>query len=320
MYPPVRERDEVVGASGISLMTSNKIRKPLLLGCPDGPWNWREARFELLAGAPPDPHSTTFSQTVLDRLCLLGGLTAKTEGAGTENVASVYCFDGDREPLRLSGTTFDEAGTGHRVWDSALALALFLRSDAAPELPANSRVLELGAGVGLPGLELGRWTQGRARITLTDSRPALLALLRRNAAGVGLSGIDVRGFEWGSGGRVRDGVFFQRETPESGVDTAAHSRFDLVLGSEICYLPEDVSALATLLLDDLRAPLSMIIAPFTRTTFAALRDSLSAREGVQVDEVMLTLASANADAGLAGAARSCGVHRLLIVKQAVEEL
>lgn len=42
------------------------------------------------------------------------------------------------------------------VWDSALALSLFMRSELAPQVPSRARVIELGAGVGLPGLDYAR--------------------------------------------------------------------------------------------------------------------------------------------------------------------
>lgn len=259
--------------------------KPLLLTAADGPWNWPATHYELIAGAPSDLHVTTVCSAVLRDMHSLGVLTATAEGG---DGATAYCFEGD-EPLRLASTSFDKAGVGHRVWSSALALALFSRSKAAPTLPANPSVLEIGAGVGLPGLHFGQRMKGQARVTLTDSRPALLALLRQNvarlqlgrdAASDGPAGwMEVRRLEWGSGGRLRDGVFFQENSEGSADRNDTHppdcasgsprdrdsaereggsrregaAHYDLVLGSDVCYLPEDVPALTKLLLD-LRAP------------------------------------------------------------------
>lgn len=263
------------------VFASEQTSQPLLLKAADGPWNWTEAQFELLAGAPSDLHATTLGSAALRTMHSLGVLTATAEG---EDGVTTYSFK-DEEPLRLAGASFDEAGTGYRVWSSALALALFTRSSASPPLPANPSVLELGAGVGLPGLDFGQRMKGRARVTLTDSRPALLSLMQQNAARLNMGRdatgerqpgwMQVRRLEWGSGGRVKDGVFFQEDSensidqinPHPGAFASGHGldrgraegarggrgdelgQYDLVLGSDVCYLPEDVAALTQLLLD-----------------------------------------------------------------------
>mmetsp|Transcript_4150 Transcript_4150/g.6177 ORF Transcript_4150/g.6177 Transcript_4150/m.6177 type:complete len:211 (+) Transcript_4150:3-635(+) len=207
-----------------------------------------------------------------------------------------------------------------------------------PTLKTLPRVLELGAGVGLPGFELGRRMEGGARVTLTDSRPALVDLLRRNTALVtgksktsynGVPGwIEVAGLEWGSGGRMKDGIFFEEDWEDSierlsvnsslafGDDKEGNDnvQYDLVLGSDICYLREDVPDLVRLLLR-LRAPVSILIAPFSRPSFDALRDALLDIPCVEVDERILTLACAEADVPQpTSRTRPCTVHRLLIVR------
>ena len=65
-------------------------------------------------------------------------------------------------------------GHGAHVWSAALSLAECL---AREKIAAGTRVLELGAGCGLPGLVMAR-THG-ASVTLTDV-PWLLPLLRVN--------------------------------------------------------------------------------------------------------------------------------------------
>jgi len=310
--------------------------KPLLLTAADGPWNWRRTHYELFRGPPADPHAVSIESSLLARMVSLGSMTAVD---CNESGRMEFCFaDENDEPLLLLGTSYDNAGVGHRVWDSALALALFQRSTDMPTLKTLPRVLELGAGVGLPGFELGRRMEGGARVTLTDSRPALVDLLRRNTALVtgksktsynGVPGwIEVAGLEWGSGGRMKDGIFFEEDWEDSierlsvnsslafGDDKEGNDnvQYDLVLGSDICYLREDVPDLVRLLLR-LRAPVSILIAPFSRPSFDALRDALLDIPCVEVDERILTLACAEADVPQpTSRTRPCTVHRLLIVR------
>lgn len=82
---------------------------------------------------------------------------------------------------------------GLLLWPSAIALAE--RLAAEPSLVLGKRVLELGAGPGLPGLvaqSLG------ARVTQTDYQDTALALARTNAARNGVSGIEYQTLDWRS--------------------------------------------------------------------------------------------------------------------------
>lgn len=91
--------------------------------------------------------------------------------------------------------------TGHVPWLACVPLCEFLASEAGCALLAGRpRVLELGAGVGLPGLLAGR---AASELRLTDNQPAIVAQLaaslRANAA-LGLvpaaSSADL--LEWGA--------------------------------------------------------------------------------------------------------------------------
>ena len=70
-----------------------------------------------------------------------------------------------RPALELDEIPYADAGVGHTVWGSAMVLALFLRCPAGLALLAGAkggeggaarkpRVLEIGAGLGLPGRDL----------------------------------------------------------------------------------------------------------------------------------------------------------------------
>jgi predicted nicotinamide N-methyase len=80
---------------------------------------------------------------------------------------------------------------GFLLWESAVGLARFLAAN--PALVAGKRVLELGAGVGLPGLvaqALG------ARVWQTDHQAGALALARVNAYQNGITGLERFTADW----------------------------------------------------------------------------------------------------------------------------
>lgn len=99
---------------------------------------------------------------------------------------------------------------GLLLWASATGLSQ--RMAEAPDLVCGKRVLELGTGVGLPGLvarHLG------AYVVQTDYQEEALQLARRNAQQNGVADIEYLLADW-------------RDFPDIGP-------FDLVLGSDILY-------------------------------------------------------------------------------------
>lgn len=111
---------------------------------------------------------------------------------------------------------------GLLLWASAIGLAETLA--ARPELAAGKRVLEIGAGVGLPGIvaqALG------GAVTQTDYQPEALALAGQNAAQNGVTGIRHRLLDWRN-----------PDHPE---------RYELVIGSDVLYERTLHAALAHLL-------------------------------------------------------------------------
>jgi len=101
---------------------------------------------------------------------------------------------------------------GATVWSSSLALAAALAAD--PQLVAGKRVLELGCGSGLCGVVAARLG---AHVTATDLHPDMQALLAFNAQ---LNGVEVSytSYPW-----------YSEVTP---------GLFDVVIGSDVLYLPE----------------------------------------------------------------------------------
>ncbi len=136
---------------------------------------------------------------------------------------------------------------GVALWPSGIALAHEIASRA--DAFSNQTVLELGAGIGLPGLVAAGFG---ARVTQTDNHELAIHLARRNAEANGLtSGITHRQDDWH---RWNDAT-----------------RYDWVLGADILY-GESLHAPLRRIFDDNLAPGGRILLadPFRKTSLALL--------------------------------------------------
>ena len=100
------------------------------------------------------------------------GSTASDQGPGTdskEEVVVVQAFVGE------ASESFDDTGTV--LWPAAPLLCYFLLSDAGRRLVQGMSVLELGAGVGIPGLIAGRVCKS---LVLTDHNDQVVERLGKN--------------------------------------------------------------------------------------------------------------------------------------------
>lgn len=104
------------------------------------------------------------------------------------------------------------------LWASGIELATHL---AAVELD-GARVLELGCGLALPGIVAYRLG---ADMTVSDVHPQVEPFLRRNLALNGLGAMPYLDLDW------------TRQHPHLG-------RFDRIVASDVCYLPEHPDELA----------------------------------------------------------------------------
>jgi predicted nicotinamide N-methyase len=114
----------------------------------------------------------------------------------------------DEEVGFLRGETTTRRPYGIVLWPAAIALAHELASRAV----AGKRILELGAGTGLPGIvaaSLG------ARVVQTDRQELVLHVCKQNAERNGVTRIEHRIADWTAG-----------DDPD---------RYDLILGSDILY-------------------------------------------------------------------------------------
>lgn len=122
-------------------------------------------------------------------------------------------------------STAERDETGHVAWQAMPILCHFILSPAGQKLLASARVVELGAGIGVPGLLAGR---SCAELVLTDSNDAVVERLRRN---VELNGADMRCYPDAT--RVANVAWGADAFPPPTV--AARGGFDVVLGSDVVY-------------------------------------------------------------------------------------
>jgi methyltransferase-like protein 23 len=127
----------------------------------------------------------------------------------------------------------DQFPFGLMLWESGIALATWV-ADNAGEMPGQN-VLELGAGVGLPGIVAASCG---AKVTQTDHDQQALDLAAQNAALNGIVGI-----------RVALGDWFAWTNP---------ALYDLILGADIVYDGADHAAILALI-DSLLEPGGRIV-------------------------------------------------------------
>ncbi|NTV12654.1 MAG: methyltransferase domain-containing protein [Desulfobulbaceae bacterium] len=118
----------------------------------------------------------------------------------------------DIEPLLHGRDPFDDVSSFPfwvRLWEAALLLSDLM---LAQPVPPGGRLLELGAGLGAPGLAAA--CAGH-RVTLSDYEPQILDFQRVSAAANGLRGIDFRIIDW--------------------LKPPKLERFDTIIGAEILF-------------------------------------------------------------------------------------
>ena len=191
-----------------------------------------------------------------------------TSTCESENCVT-FAFD-DGPPLRLSLGGYQDCGTGGQLWDASVVLALFLRAHA--DLVRDQMVVELGAGCGLPGIDVARRAVARS-VTLTDVPPAMLALAKSNAQQNGAD-LNVARFDW------------------SEHATSCNFACGVLLGADVCYSPLHADLLARVVRDT-EAPIAVFASLATRSDFGTLVKLLEAK--FAVTEHAITLLSHDAD-------------------------
>ncbi len=100
-----------------------------------------------------------------------------------------------------------------RLWEAALLMADLMLAQPVPG--GDRRLLELGAGLGAPGLAAA--CAGN-RVTLSDYEPQILDFQRVSAAANGLTGVEFRIIDW--------------------LKPPKMPRFDTIIGAEILFRPD----------------------------------------------------------------------------------
>ena len=338
----------------------------LLTGPAEGPWTWRQTRYvraflhALISKSHPSPlpfqsrrlpaqvlldgaldeARTTYSRESINSLRTVGAAMRIQDGDHVlfdlgaprsrhlADVSNHLSADASEGPLRIHlGATYEEAGVGYQVWDSAIAMAILQRSNLLPSLPASARVIELGAGLGLPGLDLAR--RGYA-VTLTDSRPPLLELAAHNAeatrreqqeSGRTWATVSTAHLQWGNDSNViepknddfdyaigSDSTLQRKMDRQRSVGVVCGSHPDVCVcvcvcvcvharrdapRPTVCYEESSVPALAELI-DSMRVA-TCVIGPATRPSMRALLHHLVENTRLQVTERKLTLVCNNAE-------------------------
>eukprot|EP00746_Dinoflagellata_sp_MGD_P025628 gnl/MRDRNA2_/MRDRNA2_160305_c0_seq1.p1 gnl/MRDRNA2_/MRDRNA2_160305_c0~~gnl/MRDRNA2_/MRDRNA2_160305_c0_seq1.p1 ORF type:complete len:306 (+),score=35.28 gnl/MRDRNA2_/MRDRNA2_160305_c0_seq1:111-1028(+) len=283
-------------------------------------WVWRKTRYELFLVSHELENTKSFPAEAVAKMHSLGSCVRAVNGkwplTSFKDVTLTFSFATDR-PLTLALTEFEGPGVGHQVWDAAIALALYQRSSEAHPLPPCPRVLEVGAGVGLPGLDFARRrVASQGSVTLTDARTQLLSLLRYNVEQQQfrhrqhpeddmLAAVQVAELDW--------------NTHPSDAPAAISGQFDLVLGSDICWNMSDVPPLAKLVQNLIpAAKLMIIIGPAMRDALDSLKITLSSMDGVTIEEQRLALLANDADHAIdQGRERSGAIYRMLIVRPSI---
>lgn len=124
---------------------------------------------------------------------------------------------------------------GLLLWPAAFVLAEWLIVE--PSLVAGKSVLEIGAGVGLPGLTARRLG---AQVTQTDYQPCSLMLTEMNALQNGITDIARFQADW-------------RSFPEAG-------SFEVILGADVLYSRELRPALSALFAEHLQSDGLVVLA------------------------------------------------------------
>lgn len=137
-----------------------------------------------------------------------------------------------------------------KVWPSAMALSLFLQQNG--DLIINKRVLEIGAGIGLPSFSIANQV---ADLTITDYADDAVVLMQKNIEFVGCKNIKALIADWNSF--------------PSSIDA------EVVLLSDTNYAPSDFESLIKLIHDFIHKGATIIIATPKRITSSPFIEKLA---------------------------------------------
>jgi len=197
------------------------------------------------------------------RLSVAADTTARPPGAPC--VVRLLCPDSQQLSLTVHELDYAAGGLGFRLFPAALWLSAWLAalpSTLLTSLTAGG-ALELGAGLGLPGLTLAARLKERGQtVTLSDFAPELLKAMAAAAAAHRLDNVAVAFCDW-SCSRSTSAAFSPAANPELGrvqalaaaaaasgelaAALAVGATFSFILATEILYEPHAAVCVADLL-------------------------------------------------------------------------
>ena len=216
------------------------------------------------ASAPPSPPA----EPALQEEFTFGGHRLRVELTPPADAAEGAMLFDDGE---LTGDKFDHTGLA-KVWPASVVLCRWLADHSAQV--AGKRVLELGAGTGLPSLLCARL--GARRVVATDGTEAVVERLGRALASADAGGAASR----------HAALRLEWEQTEVLLATAKAEGIDTLLLADVVYPMKEqaplLAALASLLA---AAPLTILLASTARdpTVHADLERGLHALPGAEVE-------------------------------------
>jgi predicted nicotinamide N-methyase len=206
------------------------------------------------ASEPPHPPESLVRKVPLGTVAVPVG----------DRVWKITCVQ-NQDALLDAAESFAHFPYGFLLWESAVGLARLLA--ARSELIAGKRALELGAGVGLPGLvarSLG------ADVWQTDHQPDALALARFNARQNGVEGMNSFLADW--------------------YDWSHTMRYEVILGADILYQRDAHYHLEQIFHQNLAPGGRLLLSDPTRPQaleFAAHLEKSGWRIALETDRVLL---------------------------------
>lgn len=231
------------------------------------------------------------------RSFLFGGGGGAEEGNSAENVPNDKACPQhvEEQPVTVRQTSFGCGKLGATVWPSSLALCLHLA--AYPQRVRGRRVLELGAGCGLPS-RLCVDVLGADAVLATDfwelNEQGVSEDDRKEPIPARLHGINLEYNVQGGGAQVQRVDWHDADTVADAKSFGA----DLIVGSDLVYYPSNVQplidTLQALMTEEGGASEALLIAPLPpqaeRTALPDFRKQLPAkldRHSVEMDEFVM---------------------------------
>lgn len=136
-----------------------------------------------------------------------------------------------------------------QIWSSAIALSDFLKAE--PDWITGKRVLEIGAGIGLPSFAMSSYA---AEMVISDHSPDAVALIQKNIQYLDLPHVTARCIDWNH--------------------FPAECTADIVLLSDINYAPDQFESLLRLIRNFLVQGTTLILSTPHRITLTPFAEAL----------------------------------------------